>query len=61
MNTATRGAISKNNANSESVPVEKINPDNNEVVLRNGRTIGYDNLVLAVGQREAFDEIKGFD
>ena len=61
MGAATRGCINKNNAHSENVGVEKINPDNNEIVLRNGRKIAYDNLVVAIGQKENFNEIKGFD
>lgn len=41
--------------------VEKFNPKNNEVVLRNGRVIKYENLVIALGQKENFGEIKGFE
>lgn len=61
MSAAAKGSISKNNAHSEGVPVEKINANNNEVVLRNGRTIGYDHLVIATGQKQNHTEIKGFD
>ena len=39
------------NAQSDYVGVDKINPAKNEVVLRNGRTIKYDNLVIAMGQK----------
>lgn len=60
MSTSTKGSISKNNGHSENVGVEKIIPEKNEVVLRNGRTIGYDYLVLATGQKENFESIKGF-
>jgi sulfide:quinone oxidoreductase len=31
------------------------------VVLRNGRTIKYENLVIATGQKQNFQEIKGFE
>jgi hypothetical protein len=61
MNTVTKGSISKNNGHSENVGVDRINAEKNEVVLRNGRTIGYDYLVLATGQRENHETIKGFD
>ena len=53
--------LSKNNAQSDYVGVEKIHPGRNEVVLRNGRTIKYENLVLALGQKENYNEVKGFD
>ena len=53
--------MSKNNGQSDYVGVEKINPSKNEVVLRNGRTVKYENLVLALGQKENYNEIKGFD
>ena len=57
----TRQVISKNNGQSDYVGVDKFNPDANEVVLRNGRTIKYENLVIAMGQKENYQEIKGFD
>lgn len=33
------------------------NPDNNEIVLKNGRTIQYDNLVIAMGQKDNIKSI----
>lgn len=59
--TPTRQTLSKNNAQSDYVGVEKINPSKNEVTLRNGRVIKYENLVIAIGQKENYQEIKGFD
>lgn len=35
--------------------------DKNEITLKNGRKIKYDNLVIAIGQVPAWDKIKGFD
>ena len=61
MAVAAKQCISKNNAHSENVGVDRINPDNNEIVLRNGRVIGYDYLVLAMGQKQNVESIKGFD
>jgi len=58
---ATRQSLSKNNGQSDYLGVDKINPKSNEVVLKNGRVIKYENLVLALGQKENYQEIKGFD
>ena len=41
-------------------PVERLEPDRNELVLAGGRSINYDYLVLATGPELAFDEIPGF-
>jgi sulfide:quinone oxidoreductase len=41
-------------------PVERLEPERNELVLAGGRTVGYDYLVLATGPELAFDEIPGF-
>ena len=43
----------------EDAGAERIDPDNNSVLLRNGRSIGYDYLVIATGPRLAFDEVPG--
>lgn len=59
--TPTRQTLNKNNGQSDYVGVDRFIPDKNEVVLRNGRTIKYDNLVIAMGQKENYQEIKGFD
>ena len=61
MAVGAKQCISKNNGHSEAVGVEKINPDNNEIVLKNGRVIGYDYLVLAMGQKQNHESIKGFE
>ena len=47
----TRQVVSKNIAQSDYVGVEKINPQANQVTLKNGRTIQYENLVIAMGQK----------
>jgi NADH dehydrogenase FAD-containing subunit len=51
---STRSLINKHNAHTDSVGVEKFKPDSNEIVLRNGRTIQYENLVIAMGQKENY-------
>lgn len=38
----------------------RVEPERNEVTLADGRTLGYDYLVLATGPELAFDEIPGF-
>jgi len=52
--TPTRQTVCKNNGQSDYVGVEKFNPNNNEIVLRNGRSIKYENLVIAMGQKDNF-------
>lgn len=61
MSTSTKNLINKNNAHTECVGVEKFNPENNEVTLRNGRTVQYENLVIAMGQKPNYESVKGFD
>lgn len=39
--------------------VTKLDPDNNQVSLNNGKTIGYDYLVVAAGIQINWDQIKG--
>ena len=56
----------KNNMNKFAVPSEgqaitEYVPQNNEVVLRNGRRIQYDQLVIATGMDNDFESIKGFE
>lgn len=36
-------------AHSDNVALEKVNPNENTIILKNGRKIGYDHLVLAMG------------
>lgn len=59
--SSTRPYMHKNNAHSDYVGVEKFNPEANEVVLRNGRTIKYETLVVAMGMKDNHESIKGFD
>jgi NADH dehydrogenase FAD-containing subunit len=47
----TRSIINKHNAHTDAVGVDKFKPESNEIVLRNGRTIQYENLVIAMGQK----------
>lgn len=54
-------SISMFNAHSEGVGVDKFFPEQNEIQLKNGRKIKYDNLVLAMGMKDNFDSIKGFE
>lgn len=54
-------AINNYNAHSEGVGVAKFNPEQNEIELKNGRKIKYDYLVLAMGQRDNIESIKGFE
>ena len=41
--------------------MDKINPDACEITLKNNKTIKYETLVLAMGQKNNFSEIKGFE
>lgn len=43
----------------EGAGAEKVEPDANRIVLRDGRTLDYDYLLIATGPRLAFDEIPG--
>jgi sulfide:quinone oxidoreductase len=40
-------------------PVVEIKPDDNQLVLANGRVVDYDYLVIATGPKLAFDEVEG--
>ena len=42
-----------------SVGAKQVVPENNEVVLNDGRRISYDYLVIATGPKLAFDEVEG--
>ena len=59
--SSTRPFLCKNNALSDYNGVEKFKPDANEIVLRNGRTIKYENLVVAMGQKDNYESISGFE
>ena len=43
----------------ESAGAERLDPDANQVHLRDGRSLSYDYLVIATGPRLAFDEVPG--
>ncbi|NWG86781.1 MAG: NAD(P)/FAD-dependent oxidoreductase [Hydrogenophilaceae bacterium] len=40
-------------------PVSEIKPDANQIVLKDGRVLDYDYLVIATGPKLAFDEVEG--
>ncbi len=42
-------ALDKNTAHSDDIGCQEIRPEKNKIVLRNGREIGYDHLVIAMG------------
>lgn len=48
-------------AHSDNVGLQKILPEENTVVLRNGRKITYNHLVIAMGLQEDLEGIKGFE
>jgi NADH dehydrogenase FAD-containing subunit len=41
--------------------IETILPEENTLILKNGRKVEYDWLVLAMGLKEDFNAIKGFE
>lgn len=43
----------------EGAGAERVEPGDNRVLLRDGRTLDYDYLVIATGPRLAFDEVPG--
>lgn len=53
--------MSKHAVSSEGQGVVKYNPENNEVVLKNGRVVKYDQLVVATGMDSNYQSIKGFE
>jgi sulfide:quinone oxidoreductase len=52
-------AINMYTAHSDCIGVDKFLPEENQVVLRNGRKIGYEQLVIAMGLKEDVHSIKG--
>ena len=54
-------AINMYTAHSDSIGVDKYFPKENYLVLRNGKKMEYDNLVIATGMPFATETIKGFD
>jgi NADH dehydrogenase FAD-containing subunit len=43
------------------IGIKAIKPEESKIVLRNGREIGYDHLVIAAGLLENLEGIKGFE
>ena len=43
----------------EAAGAERVMPESNQVLLRDGRTLDYDYLVVCTGPRLAFDEVAG--
>jgi sulfide:quinone oxidoreductase len=54
-------AINMYTAHSDSIGVDKFIPKENAIVLRNGKRMEYDNLVVAMGMPFATETIKGFE
>ncbi|CAK65264.1 unnamed protein product (macronuclear) [Paramecium tetraurelia] len=48
-------------AHSDQVGSQTILPEENAIILRNGRRISYGQLVVAMGQQVNYDAIKGFE
>jgi hypothetical protein len=48
-------------AKTDGVGIKKVLPEENKVILRNGREIKYNHIVIATGMHEDLDAIKGFD
>ena len=44
-------------AHSENVGCSEVHPEENTIVLRNGRKIEYDHLVIAAGMNDATDQV----
>jgi sulfide:quinone oxidoreductase len=51
--------LAKKGISFETAGAERVVPESNQVVLRDGRTLDYDFLVIATGPRLAFDEVPG--
>ena len=51
--------LSKKRIDFDPVGAERVHPEANRIDLRDGRSIGYDHLVIATGPRLAFDEVPG--
>jgi NADH dehydrogenase FAD-containing subunit len=54
-------SLDAHTAHSDGIGAEKIIPEENAIVLRNGRRIEYDHLVVATGLEEDLSAIKGFE
>jgi sulfide:quinone oxidoreductase len=51
--------LKKKGINFIAQTVTELKPDDNQVVLADGRSIDYDYLVIATGPKLAFDEVEG--
>jgi len=51
--------LAKKNIDFIAVGAKRVHPDRNEVELEDGRSVGYDFLVIATGPKLAFDEVEG--
>jgi sulfide:quinone oxidoreductase len=54
-----RSYLEKRKINFIAQRVDKIDPENNELTLKNDQKISYDYLVIATGPRLAFEEVEG--
>lgn len=52
--------MAKKNIDFIPVAVKRLHPQENRVELEDGRSVGYDHVVIATGPELAFDEIEGF-
>jgi len=57
---ALEGPLKRKNIDFIAQLVTAIEPDANRIVLKDGRALHYDYLVIATGPKLAFDEIEGF-
>jgi sulfide:quinone oxidoreductase len=51
--------MAKKGINFISIGAKRVHPERNEIELNDGRTVGYDYLVIATGPDLAFDEVPG--
>jgi len=56
---ALEGPLKKKNIDFIAQMVMEIKPDQNQVLLKDGRTLHYDYLVIATGPKLAFEEVEG--
>jgi NADH dehydrogenase FAD-containing subunit len=54
-------SLDAHTAHSDGIGAEKIIPEENAIILRNGRRIEYDHLVVATGLNEDMSQIKGLE
>ncbi len=56
---ALEGPLKRKNIDFIAQAVTEIKPDDNQIILRDGRTLHYDYLVIATGPKLAFEEVEG--